>query len=47
MGGHIVGLVVPEAAGVIPAEATAMYPDLMFVARGIGLQSRPLIGERP
>jgi arylmalonate decarboxylase len=39
MGNHIVGLVVPEAADVIPTEATAMYPDLAFVAHGIGLQS--------
>ena len=39
MGSRIVGLVVPEAAGVIPTEAAVMYPNLTFVAHGIGLQS--------
>ena len=36
---HIVGLVVPEAVNAIPAEAAAMYPQLSFCARGIGLKS--------
>jgi arylmalonate decarboxylase len=38
-GNCIVGLVVPEAMDVVPAEATAMYPQGSFLARGIALKA--------
>ena len=44
MSGHVVGLVVPEATDTVPAEAAAMYPDLTFIAHGIGLQSLSVTG---
>jgi arylmalonate decarboxylase len=44
MGDHVVGLVVPESADAVPTEAAAMYPDITFIARGIGLQSLTLEG---
>jgi arylmalonate decarboxylase len=39
-----VGLVVPEAVDTVPAEATAMYPQIDFTARGIGLKSLSVAG---
>ena len=44
MGGKLIGLVVPEAADSIPAEAGLMYPGITFIARGIGLQSLSTAG---
>jgi arylmalonate decarboxylase len=39
MGGKIIGLVMPEAVGAVPAEAAVMYPHLRMIAHGIGLRS--------
>ena len=33
----IVGLIVPPADGAVPPEPLALYPDVTFVARGLGL----------
>jgi len=43
-GTRAVGLVVPEAAEVVPAEAALMYPGLPFIAKGIALQSLSAAG---
>ena len=40
----IVGLVVPEAVDAIPAEAPAMFPDIAFISKGIGLRSLSTTG---
>ena len=42
--GKTIGLVVPEAADVTPAEARSMYPHLSFISRGIALQSLSTAG---
>lgn len=34
-----IGLVVPFAADTVPEEGLKMYPDVRFVARGVGVQS--------
>ena len=43
-GARVIGLVVPEAADVVPAEASLMYPGLPFIAKGIALQSLSAAG---
>lgn len=43
-GGRVIGLVVPEAADIVPAEAALMYPGLEFAAKGIALQSLSAAG---
>ena len=40
----MVGLVVPEAVDTVPSEAAAMYPNVAFTARGIGLKSLSVAG---
>lgn len=34
----LVGLIVPPAHGRVPSDAAALYPDVRFIARGLGLE---------
>lgn len=34
-----IGMIVPPARGEVPPEATAVYPDIRFLARGLGLNA--------
>jgi len=34
----VVGLIVPKTTNTIPPDASSMYPDIRFVARGVGVQ---------
>jgi arylmalonate decarboxylase len=34
-----IGLVVPNAAGTVPAEGPMMYPDVTFIPRGVGVRA--------
>ena len=43
-GAPTVGLVVPESVDAVPPEAAAMYPQIAFAARGIGLSSLSVAG---
>ena len=42
-----IGLVVPYADDRVPAEGLAMYPDVTFVAKGVGVQSMTPAGYDP
>ncbi|QDL92655.1 arylmalonate decarboxylase [Paroceanicella profunda] len=35
----MIGMIVPPAADTVPPEGPAMYPDLRFAARGLGLEA--------
>lgn len=36
--GRMIGLIVPPAAGRVPPEPPALYPEMRFAARGLGLR---------
>ena len=42
MARRVIGLVVPDSADVVPAEAALMYPGLQFIAKGIALHRSAL-----
>jgi arylmalonate decarboxylase len=42
-----IGLVVPTAEDKVPAEAPVMYPDVVFVARGVGVRALTPEGYEP
>src|SRR5258707_13431663 len=42
-----IGLVVPTADDKVPAEAPVMYPDVRFLARGVGVRALTPEGYEP
>ena len=42
-----IGLVVPFATDDIPVEGVQMYPDVTFIARGVGVRSLTPQGYEP